>query len=234
LPYDEIAILGPSRGTRTEGRSLALSRAIGDTEYDAQRKFNLRALELGAKQTPRTVVVSGQYGYDQPNTGPTNRMVRTGDLLFIDTGCEYDHYYCDFDRHFSFGEATSQTKRAYDVLYRSTEAGLAAVEPGRTMSDVYQAMWRVLDKFGFASNSGIGRMGHGMGLAMPEPPSIKPDDHTVIEAGMILNLEPSLAYVAREDGQRRIMVHEENIAVTPDGYELLTRRAPQEIPVISS
>jgi Xaa-Pro dipeptidase len=184
LPYDEIAILGPSRGTRTEGRSLALSRAIGDTEYDAQRKFNLRALELGAKQTPRTVVVSGQYGYDQPNTGPTNRMVRTDDLLFIDTGCEYDHYYCDFDRHFSFGEATSQTKRAYDVLYRSTEAGLAAVEPGRTMSDVYQAMWRVLDKFGFASNSGIGRMGHGMGLAMPEPPSIKPDDYTVIDAGM--------------------------------------------------
>jgi Xaa-Pro aminopeptidase len=90
------------------------------------------------------------------------------------------------------------------------------------MADVYRALWKVLDKLGFAGNSGIGWMGHSMGLGMPEPSSIKPDDRTVIEAGMILNFELSLAYVAGEDGQRRIMVHEENIVITPDGYELLT------------
>jgi hypothetical protein len=50
---------------------------------------------------------------------------------------------------------------------------------------------------------------------------------------MILSIEPSLAYVAPEDGQHRIMLHEEDIAVHPHGYELLTQ-APQEISVISS
>ena len=38
----------------------------------------------------------------------------------------------------------------------------------------------------------IGRMGHGLGLDLTEPPSIAADDATVLEAGMVITLEPSL------------------------------------------
>jgi Xaa-Pro dipeptidase len=75
-------------------------------------------------------------------------------------------------------------------------------------------------------------MGHGMGLGMPEPPSVNATDHTLIEPGMILNIEPSLAPFAPEDSRRKVMLHEENVAVTDEGCELLTWRAPVEIPVI--
>ena len=48
---------------------------------------------------------------------------------------------------------------------------------------------------------------------------------------MVLTLEPSIAYTAT-DGSLRMMVAEEDILVTAEGVELLTRRAPRELPVI--
>jgi Xaa-Pro dipeptidase len=52
-------------------------------------------------------------------------------------------------------------------------------------------------------------------------------DRTVLEAGMVLTIEPGMEYAPG-----RMIVHEENIVVRPDGPELLTRRAPRELPVI--
>ena len=101
------------------------------------------------------------------------------------------------------------------------------------MSDIWRVMNSVIAGAGpDALATKVGRMGHGMGMSMPEPPSINEGDDTVIKAGMVLNIEPGCAYVAPEDDERKIMLHEENIAVTEDGCELLTCRAPREIPVV--
>ena len=78
-------------------------------------------------------------------------------------------------------------------------------------------------------------MGHGVGLHMCEPPSIQPDDTTELVPGMCLTIEPRVAYtVAGADGpEPRLLFAEENGVVTEDGFELLTRRAPFELPVVS-
>jgi Xaa-Pro aminopeptidase len=75
-------------------------------------------------------------------------------------------------------------------------------------------------------------MGHGLGLDLTEAPSLAPDDMTVLEAGMVITLEPSLTLPGLAGLTRRLMVHEENIVVTPTGCELLTRRAPPELPIV--
>jgi Xaa-Pro dipeptidase len=70
-------------------------------------------------------------------------------------------------------------------------------------------------------------MGHGVGLCLTEPPSITPSDETVLIPGMVLAIEPGLAI---EGG---MLIHEEDIVITQDGCELLTRRAPVELPMVA-
>jgi Xaa-Pro aminopeptidase len=74
----------------------------------------------------------------------------------------------------------------------------------------------------------VGRMGHGLGMQLTEQPSHAVFDETVLEENMVITLEPSLSY-----GDGRIMVHEENIVVQNGAPRLLSRRADQQLPIIS-
>ncbi|WP_416897215.1 MAG: M24 family metallopeptidase [Minwuia sp.] len=69
--------------------------------------------------------------------------------------------------------------------------------------------------------------GHGLGIQLTEPPSLIHFDDTVLEADMVITLEPSMSV-----GEGRIMVHEENLVMRADGPELLSRRAAPELPVL--
>ncbi|HTR15638.1 MAG TPA: M24 family metallopeptidase, partial [Acetobacteraceae bacterium] len=139
--------------------------------------------------------------------------------------------YCDFDRNFAFGPVADVARRAHDLVHSATEAGIAAARPGRSAGDVWRAIAAELGEEAVRGAS-VGRMGHGMGLALTEPPSIHPNDTTVLEPGMVITIEPGMAYAA--DGGRRIMVHEENVVVAEDGAPLLlTVRAPPAMPEIA-
>jgi Xaa-Pro aminopeptidase len=229
----EVTRLRTMAGLASEafGRLPGRLRA-GQTERDVYRALHGLLVELGADKVPYLVPVSGSDGYDQINMGPTDRVLQAGDLLFVDVGATWRGYFCDFDRNFALGRATEEFRAAYRRVHEATEAGLSAVRPGRTTAQVWRAMAAVLDPDGRAETP-VGRMGHGIGLDLTEPPSIARGDETVLEAGMALTLEPSLVLPAAGGRGRRLMVHEENIVVTTEGCELLTRRAPAELPVIA-
>ena len=207
---------------------------IGDTEWSACRRLQLDLTLRGAHRTPHLTGVSGYNGYTNINTGPTGRVLEAGDVLIIDAGCCVDNYWCDFNRNFAFGNASDPVLQAYRSLFMATDAGLAAVRPGQRTSDVFAAMCSVLSGDGTPGGT-VGRMGHGIGLLAPEPPSLNATDTTVLQPGMVITLEPSISYtVPGKNGQteRRIMVHEENLVVTEDGAELLTARTPAELPIV--
>jgi len=229
----EIARLRTACSLVSDGfEALPAQLEIGDTEWSACWKLQTDLTRRGIHRTFNVVGVGGLHGYDNPNTGPTDRVLGKGSVLFIDTGCAVDNYWCDFDRHFAFGDPIDPVLRSYDLLTRATDAGLEAARPGSRACDVFAAMNGVIS--GSGPGAGIGRMGHGIGLLAPEPPSINAADRTLLEPGMVITLEPSLAYeVPGPSGQeRRIMVFEENIVIRPHGCELLSRRAPREMPVI--
>jgi Xaa-Pro aminopeptidase len=206
----------------------------GDTEWSACRRLQLDVTLRGAHRTPHLTGVSGYNGYTNINTGPTGRVLGQGDVLTIDAGCCIDNYWCDFNRNFAFGRASDPVLRAYQSLFEATEAGLRAVRPGQRTSDVFAAMCSILHGDG-APGGTIGRMGHGIGLLAPEPPSVNSNDTTVLRPGMVITLEPSISFMApgsNGEEEQRIMVHEENLVVTNNGAELLTTRAPEELPII--
>ncbi|MDH5354826.1 MAG: M24 family metallopeptidase, partial [Gammaproteobacteria bacterium] len=114
----------------------------------------------------------------------------------------------------------------YDTVFQSTEAGFAAAKPGNTTSDIWRAMWKVLEAGGAEGND-IGRMGHGLGTQLTEWPSNTATDNTELLPGMVLTLEPGMSY----DGGKQ-MVHEENILITDSGAIMLSKRAAAELPII--
>lgn len=198
----------------------------GDTERDASRRLRIDILERGADSVPFMPAISGPGGVAQIVCGPHDRALQEGDILFIDTGSTYDGYYCDFDRNYAIGRVADAARRAHEAVWDATEAGLKAAVPGATTDQVWQAMAAILESAGSLGNN-VGRMGHGLGMQLTEPPSNMPGDGTVLREGMVLTIEPGMEYAPG-----KMIVHEENVVVTPDGAELLTKRAPRELPVI--
>ena len=204
----------------------ANTTSCGESELKICRRMKIDLLRRGADRVPYLVAASGTGGYDNIIMGPTDRRLGEGDVLIIDTGTTFDGYFCDFDRNFAFGHITDDTRKAHATVYRATDAGFSAAHPGATMADVWRAMWKVLESGGALGNS-IGRMGHGLGMQLTEWPSVKEDDLTVLTPGAVIPLEPGMEFAPD-----RQLVHEENIVITEDGAEYLTRRAPAEMPVI--
>lgn len=209
----------------------ALPEALeaGMTEREACRALQVDLYRRGIEKIPYLIAASGPGGYETINSSPSDRVLQRGDLLIIDTGSTIDGYFCDFDRNFAFAPVSDAARRAHDLVYAATDAGIATARPGQSASDVWRAMAARLGEEAVRGAS-VGRMGHGLGLALTEPPSVHPDDRTVLEPGMVITIEPGIAYEAG-DG-RKVMVHEENIVVTEEAPLLLTVRAPVAMPVI--
>ncbi len=200
--------------------------SVGMPLEDVFRAFRREALAQGADDMPYLVGGADQGGYSDVISPPSSRPLQSGDVLMLDTGAVWDGYFCDFDRNWAIGRADDDAKQAYDVLWRATEAGLAAARPGATCRELFQAMNKVISELDDQGGD-VGRLGHGLGMQLTEWPSHAAWDETVLEENMVLTLEPSLSY-----GAGHIMVHEENLVVQADGVRLLSTRAAPELPVI--
>ena len=199
---------------------------IGTPLDDVFRAFRREGLAMGADNAPYVVGASAQGGYADVISPPDSSPLALGDILMLDTGLVWDGYHCDFDRNWALGHADDNAKRAYDVLWRATEAGIAVAKPGNTCRDLFMAMSQVITEMDESAGD-IGRLGHGLGLQLTEQPSHAAFDNTVLQENMVLTLEPSLSY-----GAGLMMVHEENIVVTDGGGRLLSKRAAPELPII--
>lgn len=206
--------------------ALPAQISIGESEREVVRKLRIDIARRGADSTPFLPAISGPGGVAQIVCGPHDRLIETGDILFIDTGSTFDGYFCDFDRNYAVGKVSDEARRVHEALWLATEAGIAAAVPGAKTDDVWRAMAKIIEDAGAIGNN-VGRLGHGLGMQLTEPPSHRLGDGTEIVENMVLTIEPGMEYAPG-----KMIVHEENIAVTRDGPRLLTKRAPRELPVI--
>ena len=200
--------------------------SLGMSEREIATIFKKDLINNGVDYIMYLSCASGINGYNQIICNPSEKKIGDGDILIIDTGSTLNGYYCDFDRNFGFGNINQKSLDAYNKLWDATEKTLEIIKPGISCKEVYESLSKNL----FSNNvkSNVGRMGHGFGLQLTEPPSIMIDDNTILEKNMILALEPSI-----EIENDLILVHEENILITQNGNRLLTSRTPKELPVIN-
>ncbi len=200
--------------------------SVGMPLEEVFREFRRTAIGLGADDAPYLVGAADQGGYADVISPPSRRPLQAGDVLMLDTGCTWDGYFCDFDRNWAIGHASKDAQRAYDVLWRATQAGIEAAQPGNTCRDLFMAMSSVIAEMD-DSGGDIGRLGHGLGMQLTEQPSHAAFDNTELRENMVLTIEPSLSY-----GDGMMMVHEENIVVSAGAAKLLTKRASTELPIV--
>ena len=200
--------------------------SLGMSEREIATIFKKDLINNGVDYIMYLSCASGINGYNQIICNPSEKKIGDGDILIIDTGSTLNGYYCDFDRNFGFGNINQKSLDAYDKLWNATEKTLEIIKPGISCKEVYESLSKNL----FSSNvkSSVGRMGHGFGLQLTEPPSIMIGDNTILEKNMILALEPSI-----EIENDLMLVHEENILITQNGNRLLSSRTPKELPVIN-
>jgi Xaa-Pro dipeptidase len=196
--------------------------AVGVPVGEVFRRFQVLCLDEGADWVPYLAGGAGQGGYADVISPATAEPLAAGDVLMLDTGLVCKGYFCDFDRNFSVGSPTPATMDAHARLIEATHAAFDAAKPGGTVAALFAAMDRVTS--GGRDSSDAGRLGHGLGLQLTEPPSLIPDDDTVLEPGMVLTLEPGI-----DLGHGRIMVHEENIVIREDGADWLSTPAASAI-----
>jgi Xaa-Pro aminopeptidase len=205
----------------------------GDRERDVATRIRRRAFEAGVDRLPYLSFNSGQGGYRTAISDPGDHVLEPNDVFTMDVGCVVEGYHSDFNRNWSVGRATDEIRLAYEVLYRATDAGLAAVRPGARARDLFHAQLEVivdaLPRFRdpVTETNVAGRFGHGLGLYLTEPPSNSPHDDTVLAPGMVLTIEPAIFF-----SRTQMMLTEEDIVVTEDGYRMLSRRCPEELPVL--
>lgn len=189
------------------------------------RDFQRLCLDEGADGVPYISGGKGPLGYGDVISPARPDPLVAGDILMIDTGLTRDGYFCDFDRNFAVGAPDPRAETAWARLMEATEAGRQAARPGATAAEVFHAMDQIVT--GGTGQGDAGRLGHGLGMQLTEWPSLIAGDHTVLEPGMVLTLEPGIEI---EGGG--VLVHEDNIVIRDGACEQLSPRASETLPRI--
>ncbi|MCA1796097.1 MAG: type I methionyl aminopeptidase [Desulfuromonadaceae bacterium] len=159
-----------------------------------------------------------------------------GDILSIDFGVLFDGFYGDAAVTLPVGTVSAEKQRLMEVTEYSLYSGLDQIRPGARLSNVSAAVQQVAEDAGFSVVREF--VGHGIGRELHEDPQIpnygKPGNGPILKKGMVVAIEPMINAGTRHvkvlaDGwtavtrDGRPSAHfEHTVAVTEDGYEVLT------------
>lgn len=242
---EEIAVIRRAG----EITALAHTRAMekcrpGMFEYQLEGEILHEFSRHGARfPSYNTIVGSGENGCILHYT-ENESVMRDGDLVLIDAGCEYKGYAGDITRTFPVnGRFTAPQRAIYDIVLESLETALKLYRPGTSMQEVTGEVVRImvtgLVKLGIlkgevdpliADNAHrpffMHGLSHWLGLDVHDVGAYGQDRCRVLEPGMVITVEPGL-YIAPDADvpaqYRGIGIRiEDDILITADGNENLT------------
>jgi len=169
---------------------------------------------------------------------PSEKKLKSGDIVNVDITVIKDGYHGDTSKMFCVGEVSQHAKRLVKITQEAMLLGIEQVKPGATLGDIGHA----IQKHAETNRYSVVRefCGHGIGKNFHEEPQVlhygKAGDGEVLEAGMILTIEPMINLGKRHmkvlpDGWTAVTKDrslsaqwEHTILVTDSSYEILTLR----------
>ena len=220
---EEIAAL--KRAAAATGKvfihTLPLVR-VGATERQIAEAMEEYALGLpgvsGLAFPP--IIASGPNGA-QPHAELTGRVLQSGDLVTIDFGVTLDGFAGDMTRTFMLGAATEKQQKIYGSVLRAQTAGIDAAKAGMACAALDAVCRDLIAQDGYGEYF-IHSTGHGVGTEVHEDPRLAAISETVLEAGMVVTIEPGI-YIEGFGGVRI----EDTVLITAAGCEVLTPEIPK-------
>lgn len=162
----------------------------GMTEREIHQRLCSASFAAGADGIGYTNVVAGvQRGLFG---APTDRRWERDDVLFVDGGLLLDGYWADFCRMYVGNAPTGDQCAGYALAYDSLQDALETTGPGTTAADLCRTIGHATRLA--PADVGFGRFGHGIGLYMPEPPSVHLLDESPLRDGTVLCVEPAVLH----------------------------------------
>lgn len=185
--------------------------------------------DLGSEYVEGVNAISGERCSPHPHVF-SDRLIRPGDPAFFDILHSFNGYRTCYYRTFAVGSASTAQRDAYTRAREYMDRAIALVRPGATTADI-AAVWPRAEEFGFRDEMAAFALqyGHGVGLSIWEKPifsRLTSFDHPeVLEEGMVFALE---TYWPSSDGWGAARIEEE-VVVTADGCEVITKFPAEEL-----
>jgi Xaa-Pro aminopeptidase len=212
-------------------RAFAMFRAMWqpqDSERvlsDAMETYVRRA---GGRCTSFPTIVAAGERAALPHAPPTDHVAAAAELVLLDWGASGPFYKSDLtrvltprttsarDRHSQGTGVGAKLQEVFQAVLQAQQAALRLLRPGVKSGEVDAAARKALDDAGYGEYF-THSLGHGLGMQVHEAPLLRPGSETVLQAGMVVTIEPGV-YLPGWGGVRI----EDDVLVTEDGFEVLT------------
>lgn len=250
---DELRIMQRAADISTQAHRRAMQTTRpGMHEYEIEAELLYTFYRHGAQAPAYTSIIAGGANACVLHYVENNAVLKSGDLLLIDAGCELDGYASDITRTFPVnGKFTTVQKDVYQLVLAAQAAAISQVKPGNSWNDPHKAALQVLAQgfidLGLCQGSVdavlesedykrfyMHRTGHWLGMDVHDAGEYKQKgDWRLLQPGMVLTVEPG-CYIRPADS---IPEHfwnmgvriEDDVVVTQTDHELLTAAAPKAI-----
>jgi Xaa-Pro aminopeptidase len=227
---DEIVLLNTACAM-VDAAYEQLFRAMrpGMRENDCVALVNRVLYELGSEHVEGVNAISGERCSPHPHVF-TDRMLRPGDPAYFDILHAFNGYRTCYYRTFAVGSASRAQVDAYKRCRDVLDRAISMIRPGVTTAEVVSTFPKA-EEFGFPDEEAAFALqyGHGVGLSIWEKPIfsrlVSFDHPETVEAGMVFALE---TFWPAADGWSAARI-EEQLVVTGDGCEVITRFPAEEL-----
>jgi Xaa-Pro dipeptidase len=208
--------------------SKLTDKAIGDTLRQAKVGMSemdlagllLSALFAGGVENYKLMIIASGERSQFPNVGPTERRLRTGDLIRMEIFGQKNGYLAGICRTAVIGEGTPEQYQIWSNLIECKYLVMDLIRPGASCPEIYR---KFLQKFSALDFEPISFVAHGIGLHLHEEPYMGRYGSEIVEAGMVGAFEP-LVYIPGRFG----MQNKDMFCVTETGCELLSDYTPTD------
>ncbi len=224
---EEIALIEEATALAdavTAAATAAVAEGMREADIAAEGMHTLFRLggEYAHVMTP--FVASGEH-MAPPHRISSDKLIRNGDLVFIDIGACWNGYFGDMARTVACGRPSQRQREIYTAVYDALHAGIAEMRPGRTNADSAAAFYQGAGKYGLSDRFLSLFIAHGVGIGANEPPYIGetlPGAPTYeFEPGMVFAVEP-LIWVPGVRGGGGVRL-EEMVLITEYGPHVMSR-----------